>query len=205
MTLQADVGLQRASKLYRALFNWRKPRTGLEKLRNLRQSLRLKDDVTCELSERSPPLKHQQRPSRRQTDVHKAFAGGVGLPYIFFFFGPVGAWQLKFRAGATRLNIFAVQNPSPPKAFILQCLAGDSAHEVQVTGLSGNPTFRPAKHKHFWLCQDGPSVAVLPHCSTAKTASTRSTQRCPKVTGTRAGAQLAWAQTQIRNQKIRPY
>ena len=67
----------------------------------------------------------------------------------------LGARQLKFRAGATRLNIFAeqrklcaeppfgaifpeflehlhahdqpVQNTSPPTAFILQCLAGDSA------------------------------------------------------------------------------
>ena len=44
MTFQADVGLQRASKQNHALFNWRRPRTGLQRLGSLQQSLRLEDD-----------------------------------------------------------------------------------------------------------------------------------------------------------------
>ena len=108
MTLQADVGLQQASKLEEASRSFE----------TFGKSLRLKDDVTCKPSERSPPFKHQQRPSRRQTDVHKAFAGGVGLPFIFFFFGPLDAWQLKFRAGATRLiKYLRCPKPKPAKSF----------------------------------------------------------------------------------------
>ena len=52
VTLQADIGFQRASKQNRALFNWRRPRTGLGRLGSLQQSLKLEDDVACKPSER---------------------------------------------------------------------------------------------------------------------------------------------------------
>ena len=45
-------------------------------------------------------------------------------------------------------------------------LAGQHCQdEAQVTGKSGDPTFRAAKHKQFWLHQDGPPQLQL--CLTA--------------------------------------
>ena len=123
MTLQADVGLQWASKLYHALkFNWGRPRTGLEK--PLQQSLKPKDDLEMNSPNHfkhlnlNMPIKGEDkltctrfrwecRPSQNLL-LHWA-RGNLGS-------GP-----------ATRLNIFAVSSPSPPKAFILQCLVDDSA------------------------------------------------------------------------------
>ena len=52
--------------------------------------------------------------------------GTSPFPKIFFFVGARQLNQLKIRAcTTTRLNIFAVQSPSLPKTFILQCLAND--------------------------------------------------------------------------------
>ena len=58
--------------------------------------------------------------------------------------------------------------------------------EAQVTGKSGDPAFRAAKHKQLWLRQDGPPQLQFPHCSITKTSvqlldPTRSARRCPKL------------------------
>ena len=61
--------------------------------------------------------------------------------------------------------------------------------EAQVTGKSGDPAFRAAKHKQLWLRQDGPPqlqfclTAALQRraCSCFGQAPTRSARRCPKL------------------------
>ena len=61
--------------------------------------------------------------------------------------------------------------------------------EAQVMGKSGGPAFRAAKHKQFWLRQDGPPqlqfclTAALQRraCSCFGQAPARSARRCPKL------------------------
>ena len=61
--------------------------------------------------------------------------------------------------------------------------------EAQVMGKSGGPAFRAAKHKQFWLRQDGPPqlqfclTAALQRraCSCFGQAPARSPRRCPKL------------------------
>ena len=61
--------------------------------------------------------------------------------------------------------------------------------KAQVTGKSGDPAFRAAKHKQFWLCQDGPPqlqfcrTAALQRraCSCFGQAPARSARRYPKL------------------------
>ena len=66
---------------------------------------------------------------------------------------------------------------------------GPAALPGQVTGKSGDPTFRAAKHKQFWLRQDGTPqlqfclTAALQRraCSCFGQAPARSARRCPKL------------------------
>ena len=102
MTLQADVDLHRASKLYRALFNWRACQVNAPNHLNLNMPFNGEDKLTF----------------TRLLPEASAFPISSSS---------LGAWQLKFRAGATRVNIFAVQKPKPAKSFSLRCLASDSA------------------------------------------------------------------------------
>ena len=87
---------------------------------------------------------HSNLNMARQTDKHETFAGGVGLPYMFFCVGRMATYQFQAVA-ASRLTIFAVQDlslattlrnqeeTSKPRGSTSQSLKRDSYPQKDLT------------------------------------------------------------------------